>query len=192
MTRLRLLAIASLAVLAAVGLTACGNKKDVERFAADEGIYFESGPLKYQVQITRQLNPRQAQDMELMQGISLANLRLKPDEMWFATFLRVENETGHPQLTARHFVVTDTNGDKFYPVPVNAAANSFAYRPGLLAASGTYSTYPNINSIPGQTDINGKMLLFKIPRQAIALRPLTLTVFNQLNPATSGSVHLDI
>jgi hypothetical protein len=189
MNRLRLLVIASLAVLAAVSLTACGNKKDVERFAANEGIYFDAGNLKYQVQNTRQLNPTNAFDSELMMGIAPKVLAKRPDELWFATFLRVENETGNPQLRARNFVIRDTNGDKFYPVAINPAANSFAYTPGLIAAN---SAYPNINSIPGQTDLNGKMLLFKIPRQAIALRPLTLTVFNQLNPTTSGAVHLDI
>ena len=189
MNRLRPLVLAAIAVLAAVSLTACGNKKNEERFAANEGIYFESGDLKYQVQITRQLNPKQAMDSELMQGIAPAQRLIKPDELWFATFLRVENESGNTQHLASRFVIRDTNGDQFFPVPINPAANSFAFVPGLLAAD---AAYPNINSIPGQTDINGKMLLFKIPRAAIALRPLTLTITDPAQPKKSGAVHLDI
>ena len=100
MNRLRPLVLAAIAVLAAVSLTACGNKKNEERFAANEGIYFESGDLKYQVQITRQLNPKQAMDSELMQGIAPAQRLIKPDELWFATFLRVENESGSTQHLA--------------------------------------------------------------------------------------------
>lgn len=188
MNRVRPFAIAALAVLATAGLTACGDDETVHA-AANEGIYFHSGPLTYQVQITRQLDPRQAMDAQLMQGLSPKNRAKAPDELWYATFLRIENQTNYVQLPATEFVVNDTNGDVFKPVPVNAAANSFAYVSSPLGAG---DTYPNINSIPGQIDINGKMLLFKIPRAAIALRPLTLHIVNPTNPATSGSVKLDI
>lgn len=189
MNRLRLLAIASLAVVSCASLTACADKSKPERFAHNEGIYFESGPLKYQVQITRQLNPRQVQDAELMQGVPLAARTARPNDLWFATFLRIENETDHPQLKASQFTIRDTNGDIFHPIAVNAAANSFAYEPGILLAG---DAYPNINSIPGQTDKNGKMLLFKLPLAAIALRPLVLTVTSPTNPVESGRVNLDI
>jgi len=189
MNRLRLLAIASLAVVSSVSLVACADKSEPERFAHNEGIYFESGPLKYQVQITRQLNPRQVQDAELMQGVSLAARATKPNELWFATFIRIENETSHPQLKASQFYIRDTNGDIFRPIPVDPKANSFAYQDGLLLAG---DNYPDINSIPGQTDKNGKMLLFKLPLDAIALRPLVLTVVSPTNPAENGRVNLDI
>jgi len=190
MSRLRLLATASLVAIAAVSLTACADKSKVERFAHNEGIYFDVGPMKYQVQITRQLNPTQVMDRELLQGVPAVQRVTKSDELWFATFLRVENETSDPHVKASRFIVRDTNGDVFRPIPVNPLANPFAYRGGLLLAG---DAYPDINSIPGQTDINGKMLLFKLPLNAIALRPLVLTVVSPTNPATeSGRVNLDI
>ena len=172
MSRLRFLATASLVAVAAVSLTACADKNEVERFAHNEGIYFDVGALKYQVQITRPLNPAQVMDRELLQGVPALQRVTKSDELWFATFLRIENETSDPQPKASRFIIRDTNGDVFRPIPVNPLANPFAYRGGLLLAG---DAYPDINSIPGQTDINGKMLLFKLPLNAIALRPLVLT-----------------
>lgn len=196
MSRLRLLAIAALAVSCSVTFAACGSSDNgPERFAQNEGIYFESGSLKYQVQITRQLNPQQPMDRELMQGIPLAQRIKKSNELWYATFLRVENETDNVQMSASKFIVRDTNGDIFRPIPVNPAANAFAYVASPIAGGDSNpaaTTYPNINSIPGQVDINGKMLIFKLPLNAIALRPLVLTIVNPTNPAESGRVNLDI
>jgi hypothetical protein len=190
MNRARTLAIAAVAVLATAGLSACGDNS-FEHVAANEGIYFKSGPLTYQVQITRQLNLRQPQDAELMQGVSAADRKVAGDVLWYATFLRIENQTPYVQLPANvsEYSIADTNGDIFRPVNVNPLANSFAYVGAPLAAG---AAYPNINSIPGQTDINGKMLLFKIPRAAISQRPLELRIVNPTDLATSGRVALDI
>lgn len=190
MSRARTLLIIATTALAAGLLSACGSDHhEFERVAANEGLYVNAGPLTYQVQITRQLNPTQAMDSELLQGVAPAALVTRPDELWYATFLRVENLTSKIELPARSFVIHDTAGGTYKPIPVDPRANSFAYVPGPILPS---KAYPNINSIPGQTDINGKMLLFKIPREAIALRPLTLTVVAPGNPAESARIRLDI
>jgi hypothetical protein len=195
MTRFRLLALMVLAVAASASLAACGSDDEPERSAANEGIYVEAGSLKYQVQITRQLNPSQPMDRELLQGIAPAQRIKKPNELWYATFLRIENETSNTLTSASQFIVRDTNGEIFRPIPVNPAANSFAYVSGPILGGDSNpaaTTYPNINSIPGQTDINGKMLLFKFPLGALALRPLTLTIVNPGNTTLNARVKLDI
>src|ERR1700712_1252213 len=116
MNRARTLAIAAVAVLATAGLSACGDNS-FEHAAANEGIYFKSGPLTYQVQITRQLNLRQAQDAELMQGVSAADRKVAGDVLWYATFLRIENQTPYVQLPANvsEYSIEDTTGDMFRP-----------------------------------------------------------------------------
>lgn len=189
MDRTRTILIAALALFATVGLTACGNKKQVERYAENEGVYFESGPLKYQIQMTRQLNPAQAQDRELMFGIAPADRIKAPRTLWYATFVRIENPTDKYQIPATVYRITDTNGDVFTPVPIDPTQNPFAYQAVPIPPGGSL---PNINSIPGQTDLNGKMILFKIPAQDIALRPLVLHVVNTKDPSQSGRVKIDI
>src|SRR4051794_18402570 len=81
------------AVLAAALLAGCGNKEDVTTKADNEGIFIDVGPLSYQVQISRQLNPRDPEDRTYLQGIPADQVALKPDETWFAVFMRVENNS---------------------------------------------------------------------------------------------------
>lgn len=189
MGRSRTVLVAALALLSVVALGACGNKKAVERYAENEGIYFQSGALKYQVQITRQLNPQQAQDRELMFGVSAIDRIKAPTDLWYATFLRIENETNRYQTPTTIYRIRDTNGDIFKPIAVDPRSNPWAYQPLPIPPGGTL---PNINSLPGQIDINGKMLLFKIPRADLALRPLILYVVNPGDPKQSGRVKIDI
>ena len=65
--RVLLLAVASLALLS--GLPACGNRHEVITDAETEGPYLNLGPLKYQVQISRQLNPDDLEDRVYLRGL---------------------------------------------------------------------------------------------------------------------------
>ena len=53
-----------LVALAALVVGACGNKEDKTLHGATEGIYIDVGGLKYQVQISRVLNPTDREDRD--------------------------------------------------------------------------------------------------------------------------------
>ena len=73
-------------------------------------MYSEVGGLKYQVQISRELNPTDSEDRAYLVGLAPTARDLKPDETWFAVFLRVQYDTkdGAPRPTARDFTLEDT------------------------------------------------------------------------------------
>jgi ABC-type oligopeptide transport system substrate-binding subunit len=162
------------AVAVALTLAACGNKKSSTHEAETEGIYLNVGPLKYQVEISRQLNPGAIpEDKTFIQGIVPADAQLGEDEIWFAVFVRIENETDKPQKPTKTFTITDTDGNTYTPVTFDAS-NEFAYTDAPVRA---HSYVPNPDSIPAQAaSIGGLQLLFKLKRQSLDNRPLELHI----------------
>ena len=179
--RLALLA----ALSAAAGLSACGNGGEVSH-ADSEGTSITVGGLQYQVQISRQLNPRDLEDREYLTGVDPVGGRLGNNEVFFAVFLRVKNATSQQQASAGDFTITDTIGEQFRPVPVR---NTFAYRPQPLAAD---ATVPNGIEPAAYAPTQGKMLLFKLPNGALDNRPLELEVKSPQTPQQVGSFNLDV
>ena len=59
---LRRLPIVAGALTLALGLGACGNKTSHPTVADNEGVYVDAGPVSYQVQVSRQLNPSSSED----------------------------------------------------------------------------------------------------------------------------------
>ena len=57
--------------------------------ATTEGAYVDVGDLKYQVQISRQLNPADVEDRDYLMGLAGATGSSAADEEWFAVFMRV-------------------------------------------------------------------------------------------------------
>ena len=51
-----------LVVIAALAVGACGDKQEITLHGATEGTYIDVGGLKYQVQISRLLNPTDRED----------------------------------------------------------------------------------------------------------------------------------
>src|SRR4051812_27385012 len=128
----RLVAIACL-LAAAVPLAGCGNKEEIIKSSETEAAYLDVGPLRYQVQISRQLNPRDTEDRAYLTGVAPAQARLKPDESWFGLFVRVENPTDKPAPATRDFELDDTQDTTYRPVAI-ARTNPFAYVGGTVAA----------------------------------------------------------
>jgi hypothetical protein len=180
------LALVAALLVAVTGLSACGSHSPANR-ADSEGSYFTVGDLKYQVQISRQLNPTDLEDREYLSGLSPADLQLAPDETFFGVFMRVENETGHPIAAADDFTITDTQGNRFQPVALN---NSFAYRAVSIDADG--GTEPNEIEPAHYAPTQGKLVLFKMPNTSLDNRPLVLTIRAQNGHYREGEVTLDV
>jgi|SRR5919198_2511406 hypothetical protein len=183
--RLRLLT-PLMALVLALALSACGNKEKEVHFGATEGAYLDLGGLKYQVQISRELNPADPEDHGYLIGADQKTVR--PDEAWFAVFMRAQNFTGQAHPAAREFELSDTQGNKWLPIPL-PPQNVFAYRPVTVGAN---AVLPLPDSPAGENTIQGSLVLFKVPFANFANRPLVLKIVDPTDPAHSAEVDLDV
>ncbi|HEX7299113.1 MAG TPA: hypothetical protein VF257_08895 [Solirubrobacteraceae bacterium] len=166
-----------LVALAALALGACGNRHARTLHAATEGEYVDVGPLKYQVQISRLLNPTSTEDRAYLVDLP-SGQDLGPADEWFAVFMRVENETDDPQPAAAQYEIVDTQDNVYRPIQFGPK-NVFAYRAGTI---GPEQILPLPDSPAGQNSIQGALLLFKIPFRNLENRPLELRI-----PAPAGT-----
>ena len=189
MTTRRLAAVGA-ALALALGGSACGNKEAVVTHGDTEGTYLDLGPVTYQVQISRQLNPGAIpEDRTFVSGVPGGGADLGADEVWFAVFVRAENTSHRPQPAARRFEIRDADGDVFEPVKIGAD-NPFRYAGGTLKDRGVL---PSPNSVAGQTSVNGLELLFKVKPEALEQsRPLRLEIHSPTNPRVVADVDLDV
>jgi hypothetical protein len=187
-SRLRVAVALLVALLALAGAAGCGNKSAARTQADTEGPYLDVGPLKYQVQISRQLNPRDSEDRTYLAGVApgLA-ASLRPDETWFAVFVRVINDGKTPHRSSGDFSIEDTQGRVFQPVPVRA--NPLAYQPALIPPGGEL---PASGTLAEAAPIGGSMLLFKLTLPSLANRPLELRIKSAGAPQREGTVDLDV
>jgi hypothetical protein len=176
-----------LVALGALVVSACGNKQARTLHAATEGTYLDIGPMKYQVQISRLLNPNDPEDRGYLIDLPPGE-QLGPKDQWFAIFMQVQNGTNEPQTAAGDYVITDTQGNKFQPIQMGPK-NVFAYRAGSVPPK---DTLPLPNSAAGQNTIQGAMLLFKIPVADFENRPLVLSISTPTAPGQVGTVDLDV
>jgi len=164
--------VLALAALAALALAGCGDKTDYIRTADTEGVYVDVGNLVYQVQISRYLNPADVEDREYLVGVPPNEATLAADELWFGVFMRVKNYSDETLKPTTQFFITDTEGNKFYPVPL-PASNPFAYNPKPL---GPDQVYPPPDSAAASGPIQGSLILFKLKTESIQNRPLVLHI----------------
>ena len=181
--RLPALLLAAVAVLA---LGACGNKEKAVLFGPTEGAYLDLGPLAYQVQISRLLNPFNAEDRGYL--VDVRNPKLTGQQQWFAVFMRVQNVGDRRATAASDYKITDTQGNVFRPVQIGPQ-NVFAYRPLSLPPDGVL---PVPDSPPSETTIQGSLVLFKIPTPNLANRPLELSIRDPAVSNQEATVDLDV
>lgn len=187
---MKLLSRLLLAVLL-VGLlgfvSACGETSS-ELVSKSEGGYVTIGGLRYQVQLSRILNPADLEDRSYLTGLKPEDRVLPKDTDWFAVFLRVqyEKDEGQPKKTAGEFRITDTQNNVFQPLPVD---NVLAYRPVTLQPKGLV---PDPNSVTNTSPTQGQLLLFQVPTTSLDNRPLEFSIVNPENPEEEGSVVLDV
>jgi len=167
------------------GLGGCG-KKSHPTVGDSEGIYVYAGQVTYQVQLSRELNPYSAEDREYLKGVSVPPP--KPDEEWFAIFMWARNQSHSNQTTTTSFDIVDTQGNKYYPVPLNAEVNPYAWTSQTL---GPRAVEPAPDTTASFGPTQGGLLLFKINTSAYANRPLTLEI-HAPGQASASAVTLDL
>jgi hypothetical protein len=193
-SRLRKFPLLALVLLAALALGACGDshsKVTTGTYAGESGAnapYLDVGPLLYEVQLSRQLNPYDVEDASYLQGLSAAQRKLAPGQEWFGVFLQVYNNGSRSLPAASELTITDTQGNRYTPI-VPGTNNDFAYRAGTVPGKGRL---PLPDTIAANGTIQGALLLFKIQVVSLDNRPLKLTIVDPGDAAERASAELDV
>jgi hypothetical protein len=169
LARLALLCVAALAALAAAG---CGNKESHVTLAETEGIYVTVDDLKYQIQISRILNPAAPDDSAYLRGLP-AGEETAADEVWYGIFMRVENDTDAPHPAAEEFTIRDTQDTRFEPIALDPDTNDFVYEPTELQPG---KLIPALDTPAADNTIRGGLIPFKVKTDSLANRPLELEI----------------
>jgi hypothetical protein len=186
--------LAALAVLVALGLGACGDshtKVTTGTYAGESGAnapYLDVGPLIYEVQLSRELNPYDTEDANYLQGLSPADSRLAPGQEWFGVFLQVFNNGSVARSAAESPTIVDTQGNVYKPV-VPDQTNQFAYRGGLVPAHGRL---PVLDTVASNGPTQGVLLLYRIRIVSLDNRPLKLRIIDPLHAYQTASAELDV
>ena len=120
----------------ALGLAACGRESHPQQADANnDGAYVDAGPITYQLQVSRQLNPYATEDKQYLTGLPAGTTQPKPDEMWYGVFLQAKNQTEAAAKSTDTFDIVDTQGNKYYPLQLNASQNPYAWQSTTLEPS---------------------------------------------------------
>ena len=191
----RKLALLALLLLAAVGLGACSDDSHTRvttgTYAGESGQnapYLNVGPLIYEVQLSRELNPADTEDAAYLKGLTPAQRKLAAGEEWFGVFVQVYNESSAPHPAATALTISDTQENVYSPTSP-AATNEFAYRGGLL---GPKARIPALNTVAANGPTQGALLLYKIKIVSLDNRPLELKIVDPLRPGQNAQAELDV
>ncbi|MBI4898076.1 MAG: hypothetical protein HY827_06890 [Actinobacteria bacterium] len=157
-----------LAALAALVLAGCD--KEVKPVEGKEGGRVYLGGLFYQVQLSRQLNPKDVEDSFYL----VDQPSPKSGESYFGVFMRVDNEDTDKRVTPiaiTKMKITDSKGEEYEPTPVSA--KGWGYEPAPLG-KGAHSPIPDTPADIGP--IRGGLILFKVPLKGLDSRPLVLEI----------------
>jgi hypothetical protein len=176
-----------LAAGSALVLSACGQDS-LTRYADNNGLYVNVGPLLYQVEQSRQLNPFAVRDASYLAGLPAKTAKLSPQQAWFGVFMLVLNHSHHSATAASTYYITDTQNTAYYPVP-NPGSNPFSYTPVSIPAKGQL---PPLDSPAYTSPTGGQVLLFKLPYATFDNRPLELHIVGSDSPTDRAVIVLDI
>jgi hypothetical protein len=184
----------ALVLLAAFALSACGNsetKVTTGTYAGESGQnapYLNVGPLVYEVQLSRELNPSNVEDAAHLQGLTPLQRALLPGQEWFAVFIQVYNHSSVAHLGASTIAISDTQNNIYTPI-VPDQSNQFAYRGGFVPPN---SQVPVASSVAANGGTQGALLLYKIRVVSLDNRPLTIHIVDPKDATQRASAELDV
>jgi hypothetical protein len=173
----RLIRIVLASALVAVVATGCGAKEGGEALVAEtEGLYLDVNGLKYQIEMSRYMNPNDVEDAQYLVGLPESSAPPGEDEIYFGVWVRVENVSEDETLpAASEWAIHDTQDNVYRPIPLDAEINPFAFEAVDVPPK---TVLPLSTSAAGQGPIQGSLLLFKIKNESFQNRPLELRFSN--------------
>jgi len=189
--------VCALAVALAVG--ACGSSKHVNvkpgeltghevGNEANDGSYIQAGPITYQLEISRELNPYSVQDKPLVAGLPKGFAPPTANQIWYGVFIWAKNQHHRAYRTSDNFEIVDSEGTTYYPIKLNPAENPYAWTSQLLPYEGVE---PGQDTLQSESETQGGLLLFKLNNSAYTNRPLMLYVLG-VHGRKLGSIFLDL
>jgi hypothetical protein len=172
--------ILALAAAAAIAIGACGEEEAESTVV--EGEPLELGELRFNVQLTRFLNPDDTEDAEYLRELPAP----PPGEDYLAVFMDVENEGDEDaELPAAADVsVEDTTGSSAEPVETESL---FALQLGETIPAG--GELPEADTAASSGPVQGAFLLFLVPEAVTENRPLELQIGSH---GEEGVIELDL
>jgi hypothetical protein len=180
-------ALALLALVAA----GCGKSAGTsqQQTAETEGLYLDVNGLKYQIQMSRYMNPNDVEDQEYLVGLPEGTEGPREDEIYFGVWVRVENTSAEETRPAASiWEIHDTQENVYRPLAIDTEINPFAFEPIDVPPK---TVLPLASSAAGQGPIQGLMLLFLIRNESFQNRPLEL-VFRNGGDGQEGTYDLDV
>jgi hypothetical protein len=166
----RRLLTAAVLLSASALVAACGVHHPNTADADNNGTYVVAGPMTYQLQVSRELNPFGAEDSGYLAGLPKRESKLSPDQLWYGVFLWAKNRTKDPQQTTTAFDIVDTQGNVYHPI---FYSNPYVWTSQMLKPG---AIEPNPNTTAGFGPTAGGLVLFKFNTSVYSNRPLTLEI----------------
>jgi hypothetical protein len=186
------------AALLALLVAGCGNHPKTSTDSAKqgavtadtEGIYLDVNNLKYQIEMSRYMNPTDVEDAEYLKGLPEGEAQPNGTDTWFGVWVRVQNPTDQTHPVADNWEIRDTLGKVYRPIPIDTNVNDFALDKTTKLPPN--SVLPLASTAAGQGPINGKLLLFKISNDSLQNRPLELRFTNGEQGGGTGVYDIDV
>jgi hypothetical protein len=186
MARLLRIALSTALVVLAAG---CGSGTGQVTSAETEGLYLDINGLKYQIEMSRYLNPADVEDREYLVGLPEGTEELGADEIYFGVWVRVENTSeDETRPAANVWEIHDTQENVYRPLSVDGDVNPFVFEPVDVPP---LTVLPLATSAAGQGPTQGLLLLFKLKIDSLQNRPLELR-FSNGGGSTEGTYDLDV
>jgi hypothetical protein len=168
--------------LSAVVLFAAGCGANDDPTDVVEGEPLELGDLSINVQLTRFLNPTDAEDSEYLADVPAA----PPGKAYLAVFMKIDNEGDDTLKVPRadQVYIEDTTGQRFAPTPSDTV---FALPLGADLEGD--ESLPTADTAAAEGPVQGSIVLFLIPTVAEQNRPLEMHLSAN---DKDGKVELDL
>jgi hypothetical protein len=160
---LPLIAALGLAILA-IGVSACGSGDPSE---VEEGEVVKVGNLNYTVVFSRYLNPSDNEDAAYLKPLTGA----EKESNYFGVFLQVKNPHHETISAANEIWITDSIHNKYEPLETESEY-AFPFGEELTEQE----TIPSYDSTAESGPIQGSVLVFELPEEVSANRPLLLHI----------------
>jgi hypothetical protein len=169
--------------------TGTDSAQEGSAVADTEGIYLDINHLKYQIQMSRYMNPHDVEDSEYLMGLPAGEAQPNGSDTWFGVWMRVQNVTDQSHPIADNWEIRDTLGKVYRPIPLDTKVNIFALKTDVAVPP--HTVLPLSSTAAGQGPIAGSLLLFKIKNDSLQNRPLELR-FSNGGDSTVGTYDLDV
>lgn len=175
---------AGLVMILAIAVTVSGCGREVHSLEAREGTRISLDNAFYQVQLSRQLNPKDVEDSFYLDGQPMPS----PVDSYFGVFMRVDNEEHNGRILPvgiEDMKIVTASGVEYKPLKVEAPG--WGYEPSPIGKGGVVPI-PNSPAYIGP--IRGGLLLFRMPHAALDDRPLRLEIEGK--DKVVGHITLDV